>query len=170
MQQVFCDSHHSGVRLHPDPGRILQYLAAVRKREPAAERACADHAVRIPESDGKDDEDAGAAVCDHADRDILRPGAEIYLTCQGILSGDRRVHGRGAAAYRCGAAHGARRDDRGHVGERACEKKGGKLVKRQKAIGENHNIRFPRWLLISFVITAAITFFTSDQNGVSVHI
>ena len=80
-------------------------------------------ANQLPESDGKDDEDTGTAVCDHADRDILRSGAEIYLACQGILSGDRRVHGRGTAAYRCGAAHGARCDDRGYVGERAYQEK-----------------------------------------------
>ena len=74
-------------------GYIFQYLAAVRKRQPAAERACADHTVRIPESDGKDNEDAGPSVCDHADRDILRACAEIYLTGQSIFSGNRGVHG-----------------------------------------------------------------------------
>ena len=127
-RRVLCNKYfstpdHTGVRLHTDPGGIFQYLAPVRKRQPAAERSCAHHPVRVPEGDRKRAADTGPALCDHACSHFLSPCAEIYLSCPGVYGRNRCLHGGGTAAHRGCPPHDPGSHHRVHLREELIRKK-----------------------------------------------
>ena len=85
---AFLHHHHSGVRLHPDQDRLRQHLAAVRFRQPAAERSGSGYPVRVPEGHRPQQQD-----------DL--PPADHHAVCH--------LHRSGAAPDRHGQGHQHRR-------------------------------------------------------------
>ena len=110
VQQIFCHSDHTGIRLYPDTGRLLQYLAALRKRQPAPQRPGTDHPLRIPESHRPGTADPGTSFRDHAGGNLYCSGAEIHRSGQRLYSRNRHIHGRRPPAYRSCAADDPGRD------------------------------------------------------------
>ena len=56
-RKLFCNVYfstfgHAGVRLPADPDRLCQHLAAVRFRQPAAQRSGSGYPVRLPQGHG----------------------------------------------------------------------------------------------------------------------
>ena len=72
LQRLLLHLHHAGVRLHPDQDRLRQHLAAVRFRQPAAERSGSGHPVRLPEGHRPQQQDALPPAGHHAVRHLHR--------------------------------------------------------------------------------------------------
>ena len=85
LQRLLLHHHHSGLRLPADPDWLCQHLAAVRFRQPAAERPGPGYPVRIPEGHRPQQQDAVPAAGHHAVRYLHRAGPAPDRHGQGHL-------------------------------------------------------------------------------------
>ena len=104
VQHLLLHHRHPAVRLHPDQGGLLQHLAPVWFRQPAAERPGSGDPVRLPEGHRPQQQDAVPAADHHAVRHLHRPGGAADRPGQGIPGRQRHLHDGGPAAdLRCAA-------------------------------------------------------------------
>ncbi len=130
VQYLFLHGADARARLRAHEDRLLQHLAAVRLGEPAAFRARAHHAVRLPQGHGPQQQDAVPAADHHALRHLHSAGAAAdghgarHPECCCRHHPRRRddlgrgVHRQRLAAHHRGAAHRARRDHRRELDEK----------------------------------------------------